>query len=102
MSDFNDSIKEISGNVYLNIEVNPNSKEFSIYAYNTWRNRFQIRIKSPPQKGKANKEIVKEFSNIFKKDIEIDKGDKSSQKTLIIYNISKEEVLRFFNSLNID
>lgn len=101
MTDFNGSIREISGNIYLNIEVSPNSKEFAIYAYNTWRNRFQIRIKSPPQKGKANKEIIKEFSNIFKKDIEIDKGDKSSQKTLIIYNISKEEVIDYLNSLNI-
>lgn len=87
------AISSADNNVFVDIEVSPNSNKFQISGFNEWRNRFEIRIKQVPQKGKANKEIVKELSKIFNCDVSISKGEKSSQKTIVCYNVSIEDIL---------
>lgn len=82
--------------VLVDIEVSPNSKKFEISDFNDWRNRIEIRIKQVPQKGKANKEICKEMSKIFNCEVAIFKGEKSSQKTLVFKNSSKDDILNRF------
>ena len=42
---------------------------------------------------KANKEIVKELSKIFNCNVGISKGEKSSQKTIVCYDVSIEYIL---------
>ena len=79
------AISSADNNVFVDIEVSP--------GFNEWRNRFEIRIKQVPQKGKANKEIVKELSKIFNCDVSISKGEKSSQKTIVCYDVSIEYIL---------
>lgn len=91
------AISSIDNNVFIDIEVSPNSNKFQISGFNEWRNRFEIRIKQVPQKGKANKEIVKELSKIFNCDVSISKGEKSSQKTIICHNIGVEQILEKLN-----
>lgn len=85
--------------VLVDIEVSPNSKKFEISDFNDWRNRIEIRIKQVPQKGKANKEICREMSKIFDCDVAIFKGDKSSQKTLVFRDSSKEDILNRFSEI---
>ena len=87
------AISSADNNVFVYIEVSPNSNKFQISGFNEWRNRFEIRIKQVPQKGKANKEIVKELSKIFNCDVSISKGEKSSQKTIVCYNVSIDDIL---------
>lgn len=87
------AIKEIEGGILVDIEVSPNASKFEISGYNIWRERIEIRIKAVPQKGKANKEIIKEFSKLTKNDVKIIAGLKSHQKTLKISKISIDEFL---------
>lgn len=87
------AISSADNNVFVDIEVSPNSNKSQISGFNEWRNRFEIRIKQVPQKGKANKEIVKELSKIFNCDVSISKGEKSSQKTIVCYNVSIDDIL---------
>ena len=87
------AISSLDNHVFIDIEVSPNSNKFQISGFNEWRNRFEIRIKQVPQKGKANKEIVKELSKIFNCDVSISKGEKSSQKTIVCYNVSIDCIL---------
>ncbi len=87
------AISSVDNNVFIDIEVSPNSNKFQISGFNEWRNRFEIRIKQVPQKGRANKEIVKELSKIFNCEVSISKGEKSSQKTIVCYNVSSEDIL---------
>lgn len=94
-----DAISVKNKDVLVDIEVSPNSKKFEISKFNSWRNRIEIRIKQIPQKGKANKEICKELSKMFKCEVNIFKGDKSSQKTVIFKNSSKENILNKFIEL---
>lgn len=82
--------------VLVDIEVSPNSKRFEISGFNQWRNRIEIRIRQVPQKGKANREICKEMFKIFNCEVAIFKGEKSSQKTLLFRNSSREAILNGF------
>ena len=90
------AITEIGDGILVDIEVSPKSKTFEIVGYNERREKIEIRIKSVPQKGKANKEIVNEFSRITGSKVEIISGLKSHHKTIKVYNISKSE---FFHIL---
>ena len=80
--------------VILNIEVSPKSDKFRITGYNQWRESVEVKIKALPQNGKANKEIITEFSKITKTAVEIISGHKSHQKTLKIYDTSKEDLIK--------
>lgn len=91
------AIKEVHDGILVDIEVSPKSKKFEITGYNEWRERIEIRLKSPPLKGKANKEIVNEFSKLTKSDVEIISGFKSHHKTLKLYNITKHMFLDIIN-----
>lgn len=94
------AIKEIEDGILVDIEVSPNASKFEISGYNIWRERIEIRVKSIPQKGKANKEIIKEFSKLTKKDVEIISGLKSHHKTLKISKISFDDFLVLLDNLN--
>ena len=47
-----------------------------------------------PSKGKANREIIKEFSRLFHKKVELVSGFSSRQKKLLIRDVGKSEVER--------
>lgn len=87
------AVTEVQDGILVDVEVSPKSKKFEVIGYNEWREKIEIRIKSVPQKGKANKEIVNEFSNLTGSQVEIISGLKSQHKTLKVYNISKLDFL---------
>ena len=91
------AVTAIQDGILVDIEVSTKSNRFEIAGYNEWRERIEIRIKSPPLKGKANKEIVDEFSKLTKNPVEIISGLKSRQKTLRIYNLSKSQFVDILN-----
>lgn len=68
----------------LKILVKPNSPKNQIIGYNKSRQALKINIKAPPEKGKANKEIIKFFTKLTKKKVILTKGFKSKEKILRI------------------
>ncbi len=92
-NDLMNAITQIKDGILLKIDVSPKSDKFTISGYNEWRETVEIKIKAPPHKGKANKEIIKEFSKITKTPVEIISGHKSHQKTLKIPHVSKNDLL---------
>ncbi|AEF96275.1 DUF167 family protein [Methanotorris igneus] len=92
-------IKETKEGILIDIDVTPNAKKNEIGSINEWRNRLEVKIKAMAKDGKANKEIVKLFKNIFKKDVEIVSGLTSPQKTLLIKDAKKEEVIKILENL---
>jgi len=96
------AVKEVGDSLVVSIEVSPKSTEFAISGYNEWRDEIEVRITSMPQKGKANKEIINEFSRLTKSQVEIVSGLKSQHKTLKIYSISKKEFLNVLIETNPD
>lgn len=58
-----------------------------------------IEVTERPDKGKANKEIIKELKKFFRTDIELVSGLKSKEKVIRI-NLAKQEVLNLLNPTN--
>jgi uncharacterized protein len=96
------AITSIKDGVLLEIVVSTKSDKFRITGYNEWRKAVEIKIKAIPQKGKANKEIINEFSKITNSSVEIVSGHKSHHKTLKIYDLNEEELLKILNPYLID
>lgn len=86
-------IRETDNGILVDIEVSTRSYRFEISGYNQWRERVEIKIKSPPLKGKANKEIVNQFSKLTSRNVKIVSGHKSRFKTLKIMKMSKNELI---------
>lgn len=96
------AIKTTPDGIIVTIEVSPNSDKFQITGYNKWRKTLEVKIKSPPTKGKANKELIKEFSTLSKKPVEIISGKKSRQKTLKILDVDKNSFLMLLEKEKIE
>jgi uncharacterized protein len=83
------SITEAKDGVILDICVKPNSQKFEITVENQ---EIVVRSTEEPEKGKVNKEIIKEFTKLFHKKTEIVSGSTSRQKKLLIAGATKNEV----------
>ncbi|MBD3313487.1 YggU family protein [Candidatus Woesearchaeota archaeon] len=75
---------DIPSDNLMRIIVKPNSPKSEIIAVDEARNALRVNIKAPPEKGKANKEVVKFFSKLLKKKVEIVSGKTSKEKLLKI------------------
>ena len=91
------AVKIVDNGILIDIEVSTGSNKFEITGYDEWRDRIGIKIKSNPIKGKANKEIINEFSKLTKRHIEIISGQKSKKKTIKIEGISKKDFIDLIN-----
>ena len=94
MESVNEAMKQTDKGVLINLEVIPNSKKPEFPAgYNEWRKSIVIRVRSPPARGRANSEIEKTLERMFGRKVEIVKGMTSSNKQVIVYSASVDEVL---------
>ena len=82
--------------IMIDIEVTPGSSASGIAGYDEWRNRLMVKVKAPPEKGQANKEVVDVMARSLgpKAHVELDKGATSHKKRLIVTGLSRDEVIR--------
>ncbi|MBK5112518.1 MAG: YggU family protein [Candidatus Heimdallarchaeota archaeon] len=91
-----DIISESEGNVILQLQVKPNSKKQEI-TLDSLDRKIAVFVKAPPDKGKANKELLKFIARILEKnstDILIIAGQTSRDKTVLIKNALIQNVER--------
>jgi uncharacterized protein (TIGR00251 family) len=84
-------ILETKDGVILEVYVKPKSKEFRI---KTEGDEIVVFCREEPFDGKVNRELIKEFRRLFRKDVEIVSGFTSRKKKLMIRNAKKHEVER--------
>jgi uncharacterized protein (TIGR00251 family) len=98
------SIRDVDDRVFLDVEITPNSAQPGIKGYNRWRDRLMIKLRSQAKKGKANIELIKLLSNILNielNQLNIIKGEHSTQKTLVLTGLEREVVIRrIFEAFN--
>ena len=70
-------------NNLLPVRVIPNSSRQDVVEE---AGRVKIYLQAVPDKNKANQELVKFFKKQFKLKVEIERGDKSREKVLVILN----------------
>jgi len=91
---FTDAIRSSKDGSVIDFEVSPGSKSLEVPSgYNQWRRRIEVRLKAQPEKGKANDELIKALSDLFKipsTSIEITSGATNSRKSILVHGISAE------------
>ena len=94
MDSLGEIIRKHGNGATLDLFITPNSKKNIFPAgINNWRKRIEIRILSPAQENKANKELIKTIANFFDKpisDIYIIQGQKNREKTILIKGVTVE------------
>ncbi len=83
-------VQKIKNGVLLEVHVKPRSKRFKIQV----NNELVVSCKEPPLEGKANRELIKELSKIFRRDVEIVSGLHSRTKKILIKKAAEDEVLK--------
>jgi len=66
----------------LNISVKANAPKTKITNYDNTKKLVKLDVHAPPEKGKANAEIIKFFTKLTKKKASIISGKTSKKKTL--------------------
>jgi hypothetical protein len=85
--------RQTAEGVEISLHVLPNAPKSQIVG--THNNKLKIKIKAPPVDGKANEAIVAFFSEylgIAKSQINVDKGEKSKSKTILIRGVPLAEL----------
>ncbi len=90
------SIKETKDGTIITIFVKPSSPKFSIELDS---NEIVVHAKEEPEKGKVNKEILKEFSKLLHAKVELASGATSRQKQLFVQGLTKSQVEQFLSSI---
>ena len=82
-------IQDVKQGVILEVHVKPRSREFRIEADG---DEIVVFCREEPVKGKVNKELIKELSRLFNKEVKLVSGFTSKQKRLLIKDAEKNEV----------
>jgi uncharacterized protein (TIGR00251 family) len=73
----------------LEVSVKPRSREFKVVLD---ADEIVIRSTQEPVEGKVNKELVKELSRLFRKQVELVSGFASKNKKLFVTGAKKSEI----------
>jgi uncharacterized protein (TIGR00251 family) len=95
-------LEETTSGIKLKIVVKPGSKQQRINV-NSEGNYLLIAVKSPPDKGKANKELLKFLAkhlDLSSSNLTIISGQTSRDKTILVSNISVEEIKKRINKID--
>lgn len=82
--------------VIIDIEVAPGSSLSGIAGFDEWRNRLMVKVMAPPEKGRANKEVIEVMARCLLvpvAQVELDKGATSHKKRILVNGLSRDDVL---------
>lgn len=83
------NIKETKDGVLLTIFVKPNSSKFKVELDGA---EIIVYAAEEPEKGKVNKEILKELTRLFHAKVEIVSGVTSREKQLFVEGLTKDQL----------
>lgn len=88
-------LEKTNDGVVMDIHVKPNSKQFGVAVES---DEVIVLCRAAPTKGKANRELTKELSRLFKKRVDILSGFSSRQKKIFIRDIEKSKVKKILDA----
>ena len=83
------SIAETNDGVLFSIFVKPNSANFNIELDG---DEIVVHATEEPERGKVNKEIIKELTRLFHAKVELSSGATSREKQLFVAGITKDQL----------
>jgi uncharacterized protein (TIGR00251 family) len=103
MASFGDAVTGDEDGVILALEVSPASgKAGFITGYDPWRNCIRCAVRSLPEKGKANREVIGSLAGVLgvpSSSVQILSGATQSRKKVRVAGIGREAVLQVLGRL---
>lgn len=95
---FEDAVRAAPGGTAIDFDVSPGAKVTLVPSgYNAWRRRLEAKLRAPPERGRANEELVEALASLLgvpSSSIEITAGARDSRKSVFIAGARREGVLR--------
>jgi uncharacterized protein (TIGR00251 family) len=82
-----EAVEERGGGCIIHIKVKTGNNRCFPAGYDEWRKRIELEIDEEPVRGKANRAIVEllsEYFDVKREDVEIVYGEKSKEKGILI------------------
>ena len=89
----------LSGEVLIDIEVQPASSRQGIVGFNEWRNRIQVAVKAEAKKGQANHAVCNVLSKIFSSPVTVISGHTARAKKVQVANLSSAQIITVLEGL---
>ena len=89
----------LSGEVLIDIEVQPASSRQGIVGFNEWRNRIQVAVKAEAMKGQANHAVCNVLSKIFSSPVTVVSGHTARGKKVQVANLSSQQIITVLEGL---
>jgi hypothetical protein len=94
---FEDALRPAAGGIIIDLEVTPGARDTKVPSgYNEWRKRIEAKIREPPEKGRANDELLKSLSSLFNvpaSRISIISGATDSRKSVKLNGLAMEDAI---------
>ncbi len=74
----------------VNVHVIPNAKEFKLVSWDRSDNTLKVKVKSKPEGGKANRDLITNLKKVFKCNLKILHGERYRDK-VILFDCSELE-----------
>ena len=88
-------LTETKDGTVIEVYVKPNSAKFEV---NVEGDEIVVRSTEEPEKGKVNKEIVKQLTKLFHAQVELVSGATSRQKRFLVKNVEKGAIEHLLHS----
>ena len=88
-------LQETAEGVILDVHVKPKSEKFRVEVDG---DEIVVSCREAPVKGKVNRELLKQFSRLFGRNVTLVSGFASRQKRFLVSDIGAEEVKRILAS----
>lgn len=97
MMSLEDAIRSTKDGVLIDFDVSPGAKGTIVPSgYNRWRKRIEAMLRAPPEKGRANEELIDALARLLKvpaADIVISSGATGSKKSILVRGITAQEAV---------
>jgi uncharacterized protein (TIGR00251 family) len=95
---FADAIRATKDGTVIDFEVTPGARSAEVPSgYNPWRKRIEARIRAPPEKGRANEELIDALAGIFNvpgANVAIVSGATNSRKSVLVRGVSAADAAK--------
>jgi uncharacterized protein (TIGR00251 family) len=67
----------------IDVLVSPGASRTAVTGVDQWRKRLQVKVRAPPEGGRANEELEEFLGEVIGAKVVVDKGHTTRMKTLV-------------------